>query len=113
MQDFFQTNFYNCFLWSRYGAGTGTVTCQVSVPKVGSGTVRNSYDSATLLDFSPCFAFLFLVLTVDQSYLHFFVSLGSARPAHQAVLHRSHAHCRGAPDHGPQGKDVRSIVGTN
>jgi hypothetical protein len=32
-QDFFQKNF-NFFLWSRYGAGTGTVTCQKSEPEL-------------------------------------------------------------------------------
>jgi hypothetical protein len=34
----------NCFLWSRYGAGTETITSQ----KIGTGTVKNSYGYATL-----------------------------------------------------------------
>jgi hypothetical protein len=31
-QDFCSKIVENCFLWSRYGAGTGTVTCQNSEP---------------------------------------------------------------------------------
>ncbi len=41
-----------CLLWSRYGAGTGTVMCQsrnrnLNLSKVGTGIVKYSYGSAT------------------------------------------------------------------
>ncbi len=50
------------FLWSRYGAGTGTITCQKSVPEPGSRSLYFVYFSQTLAMVSYFGVKKFLVL---------------------------------------------------
>ena len=66
----FQTFFKKIrFLWSRYGAGTGTGTVTFSKFRTGTGTVINSYGSTTLLPTLICFTVILdgLYTVLNQS----------------------------------------------